>query len=813
MKKIFSILLSSILIVNSLALPVSSAAQVASASATNEQTGSTSNNEATNNTDNTGSVTNNNDTTVANNSDADTISGQNDANNNTAPAAITTGESAGSVTTETTANINEVAPMPWTTWTGEGDWTTRNSQTGSASTNTATNNTSTNTDVANNNNASIYNSTSGSSITGSNSASDNTGNSSITTGNASFIFDGKNIVNINGTGIWTGEGDWTNGYNGSVASNNQTGSSSTNNAVNNTSSSTNTQNNNNLNLVNNLEALALSGGNRANDNTGYGTITTGDASLVASLLNLANTNITGTSQLGLLFQDIFGQSNDNVDLGNATYFNTADIGSTLFGFSTNNNQTGSQSANSAGNNLDNVFTVENNNNGNIVNELNLSAITGDNRATDNTGNSNIDTGNASVIANLINFLNTNVVTSNFIFGVINVFGQWGGNLVLPDYDSASNNSLYNALLGTNSQTGSGSSNQAENNLANDLNLNNTNDASVQNNLNMNAATGDNNSSYNTLGGSVNAGNSSVRGGANTIANQNIVSDQPWWLVLVNRAGEIIPQLVSPDGTITLFGHPTALNTNGSNTQTGSNSINDAQNSASNNIDINNQNNGSIVNNIVANALTGGNTSTDNTGSGSINTGNASLLVSALNFINANIMTPNLVISLVNVFGDWSGEILTHDEAIDSLSQNTIDTNSSLSTTGNVQTNPAIGAATNPVQPLSVTGSSSQVSSNLGSATGSTTNNDTTFENQTNDGAKVLSYFDTKDLSIVSANVNSFADEPVTNTFGATANSEESMLNKLMGNQAFIASILVLSLAVFIRRVILKNNLLPLIQRG
>jgi hypothetical protein len=65
--------------------------------------------------------------------------------------------------------------------------------------------------------------------------------------------------------------------------------------------------------------------------------------------------------------------------------------------------------------------------------LNLSANTGNNTADYNTGGaSNIQTGNADIIANMINFVNNNIAGGgNLVVTVVNVFGSWAGNFLFP----------------------------------------------------------------------------------------------------------------------------------------------------------------------------------------------------------------------------------------------------------------------------------------------------------------------------------------------------------------------------------------------
>src|SRR4029077_16659587 len=75
----------------------------------------------------------------------------------------------------------------------------------------------------------------------------------------------------------------------------------------------------------------------------------------------------------------------------------------------------------------------------IVNNINLAANTGGNNTSYNTGgNSSIATGDANIIANLVNFVNNNVTGGGkLVVTVVNVFGSWLGNFVTPGHTDTS----------------------------------------------------------------------------------------------------------------------------------------------------------------------------------------------------------------------------------------------------------------------------------------------------------------------------------------------------------------------------------------
>jgi hypothetical protein len=78
-------------------------------------------------------------------------------------------------------------------------------------------------------------------------------------------------------------------------------------------------------------------------------------------------------------------------------------------------------------------TTVQNNTATVVNNLNLSANTGGNKASDNGGGATlITTGDATIVANLVNFVNNNITGGGkLVVTVVNVFGSWMGDFVTP----------------------------------------------------------------------------------------------------------------------------------------------------------------------------------------------------------------------------------------------------------------------------------------------------------------------------------------------------------------------------------------------
>ncbi|MBX4191914.1 peptidoglycan-binding protein [Candidatus Parcubacteria bacterium] len=68
----------------------------------------------------------------------------------------------------------------------------------------------------------------------------------------------------------------------------------------------------------------------------------------------------------------------------------------------------------------------------VENNVNVSATTGGNYAETASGTAQVITGDAYAIANVLNFINTNIVEHNLIFGLFNIFGDFSGNIKFGD---------------------------------------------------------------------------------------------------------------------------------------------------------------------------------------------------------------------------------------------------------------------------------------------------------------------------------------------------------------------------------------------
>ena len=195
---------------------------------------------------------------------------------------------------------------------------------------------------------------------------------------------------------------------------------------------------NTADIQNNVAASATTGDNTADKNMGGDTsISTGDASATAQVINIANLNLaTGdywlviVNEAGRWVGKILGApEGSNVASSSLLEFEIEDNGD----ISLANKDNGSDSNNSITLNSDSSSEIVQENTAIIVNNLDLSANTGGNTADKNmNGDTSIETGDADIVANIVNFVNNNITGGGRLFvNVVNVFGSWVGDFVSP----------------------------------------------------------------------------------------------------------------------------------------------------------------------------------------------------------------------------------------------------------------------------------------------------------------------------------------------------------------------------------------------
>ncbi|HBC72811.1 TPA: hypothetical protein DCZ90_03305 [Candidatus Amesbacteria bacterium] len=422
----------------------------------------------------TNSTTQNNSVSVSNDLNQTSNTGDNSASMNVGNSLIQTGNAnvSGTAITSVNTNLAGVSVSEFNivddhqgdyvldfaanciSGCGGNDVTLANTGNGADSTNTTDLTASTTNTTFQNNDATVGNNLILSADSGGNQTNFNTGGDNlITTGDANVSASALTFANNNITGnvvygVINIYGDLIGdivfpeeqfgpccGQNVTVA-NTDNGAGSVNTANVNTTVTDSTYQSNLANIDNNLVLDADTGSNQTTGNTGGDNlISTGDTSVTASVLNVANSNVSGSTwwlvlvnEAGNWIGKIFGSPDGT---------NYAGSPGTQFAVGPNGEITAVNSGNGAGSvNTTNVDTATTNtttqtNTADLNNNLQLSANTGGNSASYNTGGSNgILTGDAQIIANLVNFVNNNITGGGrLVVSVVNVFGSWLGDFV------------------------------------------------------------------------------------------------------------------------------------------------------------------------------------------------------------------------------------------------------------------------------------------------------------------------------------------------------------------------------------------------
>lgn len=172
-------------------------------------------------------------------------------------------------------------------------------------------------------------------------------------------------------------------------------------------------------VANNVSVDADSGNNTLSE-VESGQIVTGDSAAQSNVFNQINTSFLGGNSITILFKvhgewagEIFGAPDDMAWMTGAN--------GELFIFDTTGTGGGGYTALTA----TNTAMIQNN--------VQVAALTGDNHVS-GADTALISTGNAYAGANIINIANGTIVGRNWIFAIINIFGDFNGNIAFgrPD---------------------------------------------------------------------------------------------------------------------------------------------------------------------------------------------------------------------------------------------------------------------------------------------------------------------------------------------------------------------------------------------
>jgi uncharacterized repeat protein (TIGR01451 family) len=360
---------------------------------------------------------------------------------------------------------------------------------------------------------------------------------------------------------------------------------------------------------NNEENKESTDENHAPDSSGPASIGTGNATVSASSVSETNTNIV-TDNGQEITQNIIGNYVGDIDLTEA-FNNVLDSAKDL-------NQQNQEAFEHV--TVTNINVAEN-----IENTTVANADSGNNTIENSSGKTTITTGSAEATASAINFINTNIVGNNWLLAVINIVGNWTGDLIVPGegvFQTSSGQMVFDKVV---------NSNIAEN---------------IKNFILGSANTGGNTIDDQNGSAGIQTGNATSGSQGVDMVNTNIVNNN-WFFLMINNSGNWIGRVINWDkeknSQNTVFEYDFGSLESEQDAQKVVSVFN--YNTAEN-----------ITNSVIATANTGNNEISAD-GKASIKTGNASAWASAINFINTNIVGNNWFFGLVNNTGTWKGNVV------------------------------------------------------------------------------------------------------------------------------------------------------------
>lgn len=355
------------------------------------------------------------------------------------------------------------------------------------------------------------------------------------------------------------------------------------------------------------QSTANSGDNQVvGTGTSQSAIVSGQAVALANLVNIVNTTTIGSTVKIYLLNNISGQVGE-IDLSTAWNLlnNSAERVNILTVDTTGQNN---------GVNINNLGIIDN--------QLEVVANSGGNVIVGDGSNS-IITGNSYALANVFNLLNINFINSRFFLGVINVDGSTFGDLILPNPESF----------------------MASSELAGNVGGVISNSAEINSLVKTTADSGNDE----VTGGEVilvETGNATATTNLLTVANQNMIGYQQLLIglnTLGNWSGNILnwegPGIVTTGNGVGVFDLASLANNNQELMRLNINNI----------AYINNQ--------ILTKSISGNNSIISNQGESMIQTGNAWSMANITNMANLNVINSNWFYGMINVIGDWKGNVV------------------------------------------------------------------------------------------------------------------------------------------------------------
>ncbi len=459
-------------------------------------------------------------------------------------------------------------------------------------------------EVNNNNDAQVDNGLAGNGNTGENEISQNEGDSEITTGDVGIGSAVDNNVNSNTT---------------EAPCEDERG------AQDNATTSPkyiDVDNANNASTTNDVDLSGNSGTNTISSTTGKAIITTGDINIFSAIVNFVNTNFFGNGRD--FFINIFSHIVGTLDLSG--------FGDDYLTESGSGQECGA---------FDCYVNINNSSTSTLENNVTINAGTGINTIASTTGPAIIETGDITILNDIVNVANLNIAGNGWLFAIVNIFGVLEGDIILPPINGQAEGG--EAALEFISQAGQNAGQATE------LIVANTNFADVLNNIEVEANTGENIIASSSGGNIIHTGSAAANIKALNLVNINYTGNG-WKFTQINLFG-------SWDGLV----HSLPPGYSYYEDDYGATIYNDFFNDDTFSggcalLSAANTNHASTTNNVAITADTGANSILHSESGGTISTGDIFIGSNLLNFINSGFTGDNWEFSMINVFGDWQGNL-------------------------------------------------------------------------------------------------------------------------------------------------------------
>ena len=188
-------------------------------------------------------------------------------------------------------------------------------------------------------------------------------------------------------------------------------------------------NENNAEIDNNSNTTVGSGDNTAMSATSESSVESGQAVSQVNIANAVNQNLLGGNSFTMLVRVHGTWDGDVLGVPDGLAWEETEEGLVIYSEAASGPE-GVHALSGVGNSL----AVANTNNASVKNNVEVIALTGDNRVSSEAGAAMIKTGDAYAATNIVNVVNTNIVGQNWFLGIFNVFGDWNGSVVFgrPD---------------------------------------------------------------------------------------------------------------------------------------------------------------------------------------------------------------------------------------------------------------------------------------------------------------------------------------------------------------------------------------------